>query len=158
MHTLAQIRLWTSFESSPASVIDERQFLTFHENSWKRFFNNHYFDNELNCHFKLVKIETMSTSDQYSNIPFLGNEFSKMFEDLFTIRLFTMMNHIYNLTKNWEFLKTCIWHWWHFETWWLSFIKFLRNGTSESNPTALELTFFGSLVQNDRTFYPSKPF
>ena len=38
----------------------------------------------------------MSASDQNSNMPFLRNEFSKVFEDLFTMTLFRKMAHIYD--------------------------------------------------------------
>ena len=41
-----------------------------------------------------------SASDQNSNMPFLRNEFSKIFEDLFTITLFPMKTHISDQTKN----------------------------------------------------------
>ena len=35
-----------------------------------------------------------------SYMPFLRNEFSKVFEDLFTIALFRKMTHIYDQMKN----------------------------------------------------------
>ena len=41
----------------------------------------------------------MSASDQIFNVPFLRNEFSKIFEDFFTMTLFTKMTHIYDQTK-----------------------------------------------------------
>ena len=47
-----------------------------------------------------IKMETMGASDQNANIPFLRNEFLKVFEDLFTMTLFTKMTHIYGQTKN----------------------------------------------------------
>ena len=59
---------------------------------------------------KVQKKETMSASDQNSKMPFLRNEFSKIFEDLFTVTLFTKMIHFYDQTKNLELkLKTWIW-------------------------------------------------
>ena len=65
-----------------------------------------------------IKIDTMSASDQISNMPFLRNEFSKIFQDLFTMTLFTKMTHIYDQTKNNKLkLKTWIWRWWYFEIW-----------------------------------------
>ena len=42
----------------------------------------------------------MSASDQSSNMPFFRNEFSKIFEDFFTMTLFKMITHIYDLTAN----------------------------------------------------------
>ena len=42
----------------------------------------------------------MSASGQNSNMPFLRNELLKIFEDLFTMKLFTNMTHIYDQTKN----------------------------------------------------------
>ena len=42
----------------------------------------------------------MRASDQNSNMPFLRNEFSKIFEDFFTMALFSEMTHIYDLSKN----------------------------------------------------------
>ena len=45
-------------------------------------------------------METMSASDQNSTMPFLRNEFSKIFEEIFTMTLFTKMTHIYDQTKN----------------------------------------------------------
>ena len=44
----------------------------------------------------------MSASDQNSNMPFLRNEFSKIFEDLFTMTLFSKMTQIYDQTKNYK--------------------------------------------------------
>ena len=43
-----------------------------------------------------IKIETMRASDQNSSMPFLRNELLKIFEDLFTMTLFTKMTHIYD--------------------------------------------------------------
>ena len=41
----------------------------------------------------------MSASDQNSNMPFLRNEISKIFEDLLTMSYFTKMTLIYGRTK-----------------------------------------------------------
>ena len=46
-----------------------------------------------------LKIEQISALDQNSYMPFMRNEFSKIFEDLFTMTKFTEMTHIYDLTK-----------------------------------------------------------
>ena len=43
----------------------------------------------------------MSASDKNSNMPFLRNGFSKIFEDICTT-LFTEMTHINDGTKNWK--------------------------------------------------------
>ena len=40
---------------------------------------------------------TISASDQNSNMPFSRNEFSKIFEDFFTMIFFTNMTHIYDV-------------------------------------------------------------
>ena len=62
----------------------------------------------------------MSAFDQNSNMPFLRNEFSKIFEELFTITLFSKMKIIYDQTKINMFAR-----------------KLLKlNGTPESLPTA----------------------
>ena len=50
--------------------------------------------------FERVNMEAISLLDQNSNTPFLRNEFSKSFEDCFTITLLTKMTHIYDQTKN----------------------------------------------------------
>ena len=51
----------------------------------------------------------MSALDQNYNMPFLRNEFSKIFEELFTITYFPMMKIIYDQTKNLKLkLKTLI--------------------------------------------------
>ena len=44
-------------------------------------------------------METISALDPNSNMPFLRNEFSKIFEDLFTMREFTEMTHIHDRPK-----------------------------------------------------------
>ena len=44
----------------------------------------------------------MSASDQNSNKLFLRNAFSQIFEDLFTMTLFTKITHIYDQTKNYK--------------------------------------------------------
>ena len=44
------------------------------------------------------KVETVSTSDKNSSMPFLRNEFSKIFEEHLT--LFTKITHIYDQTNN----------------------------------------------------------
>ena len=44
----------------------------------------------------------MSASHQKSIMPFLRNEFLKIFEDLFTMTEFTKMTHIYVRTQNWK--------------------------------------------------------
>ena len=49
---------------------------------------------------KQIKPEAISASDQNSNMPFLRNEFPKLFEDLFAKTLFTKINHFYDQTKN----------------------------------------------------------
>ena len=41
-----------------------------------------------------LRIEKISALDQSSNMPFLRNEFSKIFQDLFTMALFTVMRRI----------------------------------------------------------------
>ena len=38
---------------------------------------------------KVIKIETISALDQQSDMPFLRNELSKIFEDLFKMSLLT---------------------------------------------------------------------
>ena len=43
---------------------------------------------------RVPKIETINASDHDSNIPFLRNEFLKIFEDFFTMTLFTEMSYI----------------------------------------------------------------
>ena len=47
-----------------------------------------------------VKTETIDASDENSNMPLLRKEFSKIFEDLFTITFFKAMTNIYDRTKN----------------------------------------------------------
>ena len=42
----------------------------------------------------------MTASDQNSNMPLLRNDFSKIFEDLFTMTWFAKLTHIYDDTKN----------------------------------------------------------
>ena len=42
----------------------------------------------------------MSAPDQNFNMPFLRNEFLKIFEDLFILTLFSKMTDIYDQTKN----------------------------------------------------------
>ena len=49
---------------------------------------------------ELVKLERMSASDLNFNMPLSRNEFSKIFEDLFTMTLFEKMTDIYDRTKN----------------------------------------------------------
>ena len=63
------------------------------------------------------QIGTISTSDQNSSMPFLRNEFSKIFEDLFTVTLFTEITRMFDRTKNFK-LKQKTWSWrsWDFET------------------------------------------
>ena len=46
-----------------------------------------------------VKIETTSASDQNSNMAFLRNEFSEIFENLFTMTLLTDLTHMYEQKK-----------------------------------------------------------
>ena len=45
-------------------------------------------------------METMNVSDQNSTMPFLRNEFSKIFEDIFTMTFFTKVTNINDHTKN----------------------------------------------------------
>ena len=49
---------------------------------------------------ELVKLETISASDQNFDMSFLRNEFSKIFEDLFVMTLFTEMTNIYDQRRN----------------------------------------------------------
>ena len=42
----------------------------------------------------------MSATDYNSDMTFFRNEFSKIFEDLFTMTLFANINHINDKTKN----------------------------------------------------------
>ena len=42
----------------------------------------------------------MSALDKNSNMPFLRNEFSKMFDALFTTTIFKEITHVYDQTEN----------------------------------------------------------
>ena len=84
--------------------------------------NNYYFliNHILIMNLILIlksQIGTISTSDQNSSMPFLRNEFSKIFEDLFTVTLFTEITRMFDRTKNFK-LKQKTWSWrsWDFET------------------------------------------
>ena len=48
-------------------------------------------------------MEIICALDQNSNTPFLRNEFLKIFEHLFMMKLFTEMTHIYDKMKNIKF-------------------------------------------------------
>ena len=48
----------------------------------------------------ILKIETMSALYHNSHKPFLRNEFSEIFEDLFTLTLLTKTTDINDRTKN----------------------------------------------------------
>ena len=72
-----------------------------------------------------------------SNMSFLRNEFSKIFEYLLTMTLFTEMTHKYKIK-----LKTWDWPWWNFETCGckMFFGNLLKlNLTQQSLPTAWKL-------------------
>ena len=62
----------------------------------KLFSLKSYFDKDPNCQY--FRIEKIRALDQNSNMLFLRNEFSKIFDDLFTMTELTELTHIYDLT------------------------------------------------------------
>ena len=53
-----------------------------------------------------VKIETIRASNRNSNMPFLSSEFSKIFEDLFTMNRFIKVKFVKFLKRIYESLPT----------------------------------------------------
>ena len=55
--------------------------------------------NPIGLMIERLRIETTGASDQNFSMPFLRNEFSKIYEDSFTMTKFSEMTHDYDQTK-----------------------------------------------------------